>query len=164
MLPWTFTCNFTATWKTQISHIKWFTESWWLHPSIPVSSLSACCFCLQHGTRLNNWTANRRFTKRLAARALQGPNAQQKPPETVRESKKLIHIYCLITSLYAGGGKELNASIQVRMWRWSKVFKSKAMVALVQGSIFFPLLAKNCSFDANSGPLLCRWRKPQKQS
>lgn len=115
MVPWTFTCL-----KSPNSHIMQFTVSRWLLPSIPTpaSQPVVSVSSVEPNWIIEQWTED--SWKDWLPEHSRGPMLNTKSPETVRESKKLIHIYCLITSPYAGGGKKPNASIQVQTWRWSK--------------------------------------------
>lgn len=74
-----------------------------------ISHLSAIHHHLQRGGRLNNWTPNRGLMKTLAAREPQGPDAQHKSPETVREKATNSSIFSTWTHQCPspGSGKRL---------------------------------------------------------
>lgn len=163
MLPWTFTCNFTATWKTQISHIKWFTESWWLHPSMspasrPVVSVSS----MEPDWIIEQRTEDSR--KDWLPERSRGPMLN-KNPQKLWEKARSSSIFTVSSHLCTlGEGRSWTLRFKYECGGDPKFLKAKPWLLWCGEVFFFPLLAKNCSFDANSGPLLCRWRKPQKQS
>lgn len=82
---------------------------WWVYsklgasPSAPTSLPPPVSDRWQCGSRLNNWTVNRRITESLTVGVPPGTNARHKAPKPARESNiRLIHIYNLINPQAAG--------------------------------------------------------------
>lgn len=141
-----FTCvSLTTTWYNKICDLQ---QTSGISPT-SISALLACHCYLQRGTRLNNWTVNRRFMKRPGCQSAPGPRCAT---ETAKESNKLIHIYCLITSLYTRAGKgavDFNPWVELQLTQ----IKNKVVVVLELMGHF------KCSFDANSGELTLKFKK-----